>query len=412
MLMDSIIELKDGEVVEVGSPALLETRVDLKDEKGGDMKMDAGAPDDKPKGTSSKKDMQLADFARKTGDLSLYSYYFRSMGWPLAMGVMIIAAAFIFCYKFPDWWLKEWSDAEVQHPGRERKTYVVVYALLGVAAVILMFGTVWALIVEAVPRSANRLHQILLTTVMSAGFSFFTSTDAGITLNRFSQDMSLIDMQLPFALLQTIDGAYEVIASASLIAMSSKWVAISYAPLVGVLYLLQTFYLRTSRQMRFLDLEAKAPLYTNFTETLQGLVTIRAFDWQDERIRRNRELLDESQKPFYLMYCIQRWLKLMLDLIVTILAVVVVTLATQLNGSSSGAALGVALANIVTFGQILTYLIQAWTQLETSMGAISRVKGLATTTPSEHLPRERQTHLGPWPLRGEITFANMTAQYG
>jgi ATP-binding cassette subfamily C (CFTR/MRP) protein 1 len=44
---------------------------------------------------------------------------------------------------------------------------------------------------------------------------------------------------------------------------------------------LQKYYLRTSRQMRLLDLEAKSPLYSHFLESLTGLVEIRAFGWRD-----------------------------------------------------------------------------------------------------------------------------------
>lgn len=47
------------------------------------------------------------------------------------------------------------------------------------------------------PKSGVSLHKILLKTVMRAPQSFFDETDSGITLNRFSQDMSLIDGQLP-----------------------------------------------------------------------------------------------------------------------------------------------------------------------------------------------------------------------
>ena len=45
------------------------------------------------------------------------------------------------------------------------------------------------------------LHERLLNTVMAAPLSFFTSTDVGTTLNRFSQDMTVIDTELPDALI-------------------------------------------------------------------------------------------------------------------------------------------------------------------------------------------------------------------
>lgn len=56
--------------------------------------------------------------------------------------------------------------------------------------------------------------------------------------------------------------------------------AITVAPCLVVLYYIQKFYLRKSRHLRFLDLEAKSPLYAHFVETLEGLATIRSFGWQ------------------------------------------------------------------------------------------------------------------------------------
>ena len=41
---------------------------------------------------------------------------------------------------------------------------------------------------------------------------------------------------------------------------SSAYLAIAYPFLGAILYVVGRFYLRTSRQLRFLDLEAKSPL--------------------------------------------------------------------------------------------------------------------------------------------------------
>jgi ATP-binding cassette subfamily C (CFTR/MRP) protein 1 len=49
------------------------------------------------------------------------------------------------------------------------------------------------------PTSGIRLHNILVKSAFAAPMSFFESTDSSILLNRFSQDMSLIDMQLPLS---------------------------------------------------------------------------------------------------------------------------------------------------------------------------------------------------------------------
>ena len=47
---------------------------------------------------------------------------------------------------------------------------------------------------------------------------------------------------------------------AGVIASSSPYIVVAYPFVVAVLYGIQRFYLRTSRQLRLLDLEAKSPL--------------------------------------------------------------------------------------------------------------------------------------------------------
>lgn len=47
-------------------------------------------------------------------------------------------------------------------------------------------------------------------TFSSSPMSFFATTDTGVTLNRFSQDLQLIDMELPVAALNTFASQYPV----------------------------------------------------------------------------------------------------------------------------------------------------------------------------------------------------------
>jgi ATP-binding cassette, subfamily C (CFTR/MRP), member 1 len=139
-----------------------------------------------------------------------------------------------------------------------------------------------------------------------------------------------------------------VIATAALIATGSSYMGTTIPLLIIAVVILQHFYLRTSRQLRLLDLEARSPLYTNFLETLSGLATIRAFGWGSRQSAVNDRLLDLSQRPYYMLYCIQRWLNLVLDLIVAAEAVIVVGLALGLRESSSPGLLGVSMNNVLS----------------------------------------------------------------
>ncbi|KAI4100224.1 MAG: hypothetical protein L6R37_005596 [Teloschistes peruensis] len=241
--------------------------------------------------------------------------------------------------------------------------------------------------------------------------SFFATTDTGITINRFSQDLQLIDMDLPIAALNFFTAFMLCIAQIILIGVSSVYAAVSFPIWIVVLYFIQKFYLRTSRQLRFLDLEAKSPLYTQFTEILAGLATVRAFGWQHSLEKKNRFLLDRSQRPFYLLFAVQRWLQLVLDLLVAAVAVMLMILVVELRGFLSGAYVGVALLNVILFSQHLKLVLQYWTMLETHIGAVARVRNFSSTVASENGSEENKTLPTDWPAQGGINFYNVDASY-
>jgi ATP-binding cassette subfamily C (CFTR/MRP) protein 1 len=283
--------------------------------------------------------------------------------------------------------------------------------------------------INIVPKSGAELHKILLRVVMHAPMHFFSTVDTGVTLNRFSQDMTLVDAVLPSVAFGTFlctchgnvanDGTLTIIiaviqcvAQVIFIALGSSFMAICIPVIIVVLYIIQKIYLRTSRQLRFLDLEAKSPLFTHFVETIEGLSSIRAFHWQADVISTNLRWLDQSQKPYYLLFCIQRWLILVLDLMVAATATILMAMAFSLRSTTSGGSLGVALTAILSFSQGLQSLMASWTQMETSLGAIARTKNLEGAVPPEDAnDNEVRRPPSSWPREGSIEFRHVYASY-
>jgi ATP-binding cassette subfamily C (CFTR/MRP) protein 1 len=122
--------------------------------------------------------------------------------------------------------------------------------------------------------------------------------------------------------------------------------------------------------------------------------------------------MDLSQRPYYLLYCIQRWLNLVLNFIVSGMAIVVVALAVKVNSTTSGAAIGIALNNVLGFTQSLSVLVTNWTQLETSLGSIARLRNFEATVASENKSEEKIVPPPQWPSQGAVEFQNVTASYG
>lgn len=56
----------------------------------------------------------------------------------------------------------------------------------------------WHCLTTVIAKSGLEFHLVILRTVMAAPMSFFSTVDTGVTVNRFSQDMQIIDGELPF----------------------------------------------------------------------------------------------------------------------------------------------------------------------------------------------------------------------
>ncbi|KAF2030893.1 hypothetical protein EK21DRAFT_64674 [Setomelanomma holmii] len=352
-----------------------------------------------------------AEANRRTGDFAIYRYYVGSVGWIPTIIFIVSCSIFIFGISFPSIWVKLWAEYNEKHPNQRLDFYLGVYAALGAAAFIFLGVSCWQLIITMVPRSGVSFHKRLLDTVLGSPMSFFSTVDTGVTLNRFSQDLMLIDMELPVAALNTFATFMLCIAQMALIAVAAPFAAISF-PIVGIsVFFIQKFYLRTSRQLRFLDLEAKSPLYTQFNEILEGLATIRAFGWQGFVEEKAKILLDRSQRPFYLLFAVQRWLTLVLDFVVAAVATILIILVVSLRGKLSAGYVGVALLNVVLFSQSIKLLITFWTQLETHIGSVARIKNFTTNPAAED--KDTEDHIPPavWPSRGRIDFNDITAHH-
>lgn len=364
-----------------------------------------------------------AEAARQVGDAAVYKFYATSAGWPTLIKFVAAMVVFAFCDSFPSIWLKWWAEANEKKPNSDLGKWLGVYAALGAGAVVACFVAMWQLFITTINRSGLYFHDVLVKAVSQAPMAFHTTTDSGLTVNRFSQDLQLIDMEMPPAALGVTMSMAFGIAQFVLVCVSSKYLAILLPFLLLAFYITGHFYLRTARQLRLLDIEYKAPLYSQLMETVAGLVTIRAFRWEDRSTAKNMRILDESQQPNYLLYCAQRWLTFAVNMMIMLLAVALITVATTLRETIGPGYVGVAMSNILAFSFTAQAVITSWVQLEVSLGAVARIRSFAMHTESEddlaakrlpdgkQLQKPTESEGKMWPSKGRIEVAGFSASY-
>lgn len=101
-----------------------------------------------------------------------------------------------------------------------------------------------------------------------------------------------------------------------------------------------------------------------------------------------------------------------MNLVVAGLAVVLVTLATQLHVDAG--LTGAGLVSLITLGELFTGIVNAYTGLETSLGGMARLKSFQDSTEQERQP-EIESRLTPgreWPTTGKVEIKGVFASYG
>ncbi|KAI1406922.1 P-loop containing nucleoside triphosphate hydrolase protein [Hypoxylon sp. FL1857] len=429
--MDKIIALDDGELVDLGSYEEMKTRRPelLKREEKESYESHHSSGDEPttlsleaPQSTAKKavavrtavsSDSSQADARRQQGAWSVYLYYGKKVGklslflWASFTLIGAVSAA------YSTMWVDRWTSANASQVNRQLGVNLGVYFLLTSLSILGTLGECWSVF-----RFYPSLISLDLPTdnrvfFFSRVFFIYIIKDTAMKLHSdllhavlgFSQDMNLIDMTLPSQAIQFTTGFASCTVQLFILCVLGKYLAAVVPILAATLFAIQRYYLRTSRQLRILDIEAKAPLYAHFISTISGIGTIRTYGWETSLSRQLAEILNLSQRPFYMLFCVQQWLTLVLDLVSGALAITLVALALLLSGALGPGALGVALVLTLQFNGLLIQTIQSWTKLETSIGAVARVRQFVAEAPLEL--GATQAPSDTWPESGAVEFRNI-----
>ncbi|KAH0342407.1 P-loop containing nucleoside triphosphate hydrolase protein, partial [Aureobasidium melanogenum] len=346
------------------------------------------------------------DIDTRSGDPSAYRYYLRSVGVVNMLALLSCTALYSFFSAFPHYWIKWWTQA-----GATNYTfYMLGYLLCSTVAWASTSSMLWVNFIKLAPRSGAVLHTNLLRTILGAPLSFFLDNDTGVIVNRFGQDIQVIDRDLPSALAALCTQMFKLLMQCSLLLASQRLLLFALPIYCFLVYIIQKVYLRAASQLRYLDLESRSAVYSSFLETVEGLFTIRAFGWQQQYLTRNTRSLDLSQRAFYLFLCLQRWLNVVLDLAVAVVAIVVISLAVFCSAESAD--VGISLNIVLVTNTTLLRLIESWTTFEVSVGAAARLKELEDRVPNEeNLAIETMVPCN-WPCAGSLSLRGVRVCHG
>uniref|UniRef100_A0AAR2JHX0 ATP-binding cassette, sub-family C (CFTR/MRP), member 9 n=1 Tax=Pygocentrus nattereri TaxID=42514 RepID=A0AAR2JHX0_PYGNA len=314
-----------------------------------------------------------------------------------------------------DYWLAAWTSSAPNEQNSsfslDHRSYVPVFVILCGAGIFLCLIT--SLSVEFLGLSAaTNLHHNLLNKIIHAPLRFFDITPLGQILNRFSADTNIIDQHIPPTLESLTRSTLLCLSAIGIITFVTPVFVTALVPLAVAFYFIQKYFRVASKDLQDLDDSTQLPLLCHFSETAEGLTTIRAFRHEARFKQRMLELTDTNNTAYLFLSAANRWLEVRTDYLG---AVIVLTAAVaaicSFYGLQSGL-VGLGLTYALTVTNYLNWVVRNLADLEVQMAAVKKVNSFLTTE-SENYEGSIDVSQVPedWPQHGEIKIQDLCVRY-
>ncbi|XP_063302724.1 ATP-binding cassette sub-family C member 9 isoform X3 [Pelobates fuscus] len=307
-----------------------------------------------------------------------------------------------------DYWLVLWTSTNVTS-GTQRAYNVAGFSILSALGIILCLIT--SLTVEWMGvTAATNLHDNLLKKIILAPIRFFDTTPLGLILNRFSADTNIIDQHIPPTVESLTRSTLLCLSAIGVISVAAPPFLAALLPLGIAFHFIQKYFRVASKDLQEMDDNTQLPLLCHFSETAEGLTTIRAFKHETRFRQRMLELTDTNNLAYLFLSAANRWLEVRTDYLGACIVFTAAVISIKW-GLSAGVA-GLVLTYALTVTNYLNWVVRSLADLEVQIGAVKKVNSFLNIE-SENYEGTLDTQQVPedWPKDGEIKISDLCVRY-
>ncbi|XP_075974894.1 multidrug-Resistance like Protein 1 isoform X3 [Anticarsia gemmatalis] len=344
----------------------------------------------------------------------VYKHYLLSVGL-LSSVVTVLMNLILQVFQVgSNYWLTAWSNDDKMIVNgtvdtQRRDMYLGVYGGLGIGqALASIFADLMPYL--ACWRAARLLHELLLDHVLKAPLQFFEVTPVGRILSRFSKDVDILDTSLPSQISDLMWCVFEVLGTLFVISLSTPIFLAVILPIGIIYYVIQRFYVATSRQLKRLESVSRSPIYSHFGESITGATTIRAYGVSERFIEESERGVDHNQSCYYPSCIANRWLAVRLEMIGNLIIFFSAMFAVLSRDTISPGLVGLSVSYALQITQTLNWLVRMTSEVETNIVAVERIKEYAET--EQEAPWTKPQGPGAsWPETGAVQLEGLTLAY-
>jgi ATP-binding cassette subfamily C (CFTR/MRP) protein 1 len=202
---------------------------------------------------------------------------------------------------------------------------------------------------------------------------------------------------------------FGVLGTFIVISISTPWFLAVVVPLVVGYYLIQRFYIKTSRQLKRIESITRSPVYSHFGESVSGQSVIRAYK-EEHRFKTESETkVDHNQSIAYQTIIADLWLGVRLEIVGAFIVLFACFFAILARDDIGEATVGLSISYALQISAVLSYFVMIATEVESNIVSVERVEEYAD------LPQEaawKTVEITPeWPQQGVIEFRDFQVRY-
>ncbi|KAJ3103158.1 hypothetical protein HDU97_010366, partial [Phlyctochytrium planicorne] len=289
------------------------------------------------------------------------------------------------------------------------RKFIPAYIFMVVVCLAIISGRLLLLAYGSMQAGRN-IHRRMINRLVRAPVKFFEVTPMGRIVNRFTKDMGSVDRAISASAGNLIYNIVLIGFTLGAIAYFVPFLLVAIIPIAWVYWSIGQFFVRTSRSLKRIDSVSRSPIFSHFSETLNGVMVIRAFN---DVPRFNSEIhkrIDAYSRINMLFMFAYQWLSIRTQFIGSIILAVATYLILRAGVGSSLTGLCITFAMNLTNLLFALVLMQGW--LDSNMNSMERCNEYLKI--DQEAPEVIQENRPPqsWPSEGRISIDGLRLKYG
>ena len=325
--------------------------------------------------------------------------------------LVLINIIWKLCESGSDYILMVWSSDSKMNE-RKNKIFLTTYALISLGAIIFIFSRNFA-IVRAIMEFNQKMHDTLIKKLLKAPINlFYDLVPRSHILNRLSKDL---DSSIKFfwSVSSSSRLLFELLSCLIIAFLFNVFCVIPYPLMLFMEYRIFCFYIKGGRALNSLETVARSPITTKFSETLNGISTIRGFEYQENFRKNYHKKLNDFYKVLIYQHGTTGWFALNLDLVCFFLLFFILTFSWIFEKLVNPIVLGLLIGYTLRMIENTYGLFEQYINVEKMFSSVVNCEAY-THIVQENIsetPLDKKLIKEGFPKRGKIEFVNLYVRY-